>query len=112
MKKKFMIALFAVMSAASMQAYYIEIKNQTPFTLEVWQHPKPSLVKHQTQLMAAVKPNSAKKHPFRYSIPGIRVKAKNQRLQGRYTIPSSLRGKNITLKVIEGKEDLKLSLKN
>ena len=96
-----MIALFAVVSVASMSAFYIEIVNQTGSLVRAFVKGTPYYVgaqkKRQTRDIKSIVKEVVVKQGLRYQ---------------KFTVPKSMRGKNITVTVNRsGKRGLAVSSK-
>ena len=97
MKKKLMIALFAVMSAASMQAYSIEIINRSTVSV-IDVIIKGVLAK---RVMAG---RTVRTKNYTDPIDKVGVKAYGPWAPTQsFTIPQAMRGKNIVMKVTRGR---------
>ncbi len=97
MKKKMLVALFAVMSAASASAYYIEVNNQTGFGIAVTLPPR-----GRAQVVG-VKPQATQRINLSQPVRAIVVNVPSRK---RIDIPTVFfdihqqkRGKDITINV-------------
>ena len=103
MKKKLMIALFAAMSAASMQAaYYIEIDNKTSGS--IWAGTEGRMTMVRGQQKRRINPSFVT--PLIRVVQGFRSSRSKT-----FPIPQPMRGKNIIVTVNSTKSGLKASFK-
>ncbi len=106
MKKKILVALFAMMSVASASAYYIEIDNKTNKTIKA----RLEIPGRRGQLTVKAGKKKRFSNPSEaYVSLGVKLASQRGARYTSFTIPKPMRGKNITIKVKLGKFGFRIS---